>query len=288
MVLPVAYWMNGSYVEQDELTISAYDHGFLYGVGFFETFRTYDGQVFLFQQHMERLRQALTEYNIHFPFTDEEIEDAVTVIYEREHQKDRYFRLNVSAGVHDLGLSPASYEEPNVILFQKELLLSPRGTEKEGVWLKTSRNLPESTIRHKSQNFANNVRGRLELASLREIEGLFTTPDGYVAEGITSNVFWVKEGILYTPSIETGILPGITRAFLIRLAGQLDLCVHEGLYRIEEVLGAEEVFVTNSIQELVPLAAIEGTEFLGKRGPVYQRLHEGYQEAIEQMKESDQ
>ena len=73
-------------------------------------------------------------------------------------------------------------------------------------------------MRHKSHNFLNNVRGRLELPSLKELEGLFLTEEGYVAEGVTSNVFWMKDGTLFTPSIETGILPGTTRAFMIELA----------------------------------------------------------------------
>ncbi len=82
--------------------------------------------------------------------------------------QDGYFRLNVSAGVHDIGLAPSSYASPNVILFRKELAPAVRGTEKKAVWLETTRNKPESTVRHKSHNFLNNVRGRLELPSLKE------------------------------------------------------------------------------------------------------------------------
>ena len=107
--------------------------------------------------------------------------------------------------MHDIGLAPSAYTAPTIILFRKDLLPAVRGTEKQGVWLNTPRNEPESVVRHKSHNFLNNVRGRLEVPSLKELEGLFVTVEGLVAEGVTSNIFWVKNGELFTPAIETGI-----------------------------------------------------------------------------------
>ncbi|WP_347177962.1 aminodeoxychorismate lyase [Sporosarcina thermotolerans] len=249
-------WMNGEYIKAEELRISPFDHGFLYGAGFFETFRTYEGLVFLYQEHMDRLREALDEYRILMPYTDREIADVIHDLHEKSGGQDGYFRLNVSAGVHDIGLGPSEYMSPNIILFRKELVVSPRGTEKRAVWLDTERNIPESRIRHKSHNFLNNVRGRLELPSLREQEGLFVTSEGFVAEGVTSNVFWIKEKELFTPSIETGILPGITRAFILKLASSLGMVVQEGLFTKGELEQADEVFVTNAVQELVPLSMV--------------------------------
>ncbi|MGN7388872.1 aminodeoxychorismate lyase [Sporosarcina sp. SAFN-015] len=278
-------WMNGEFDQAEQLRISPFDHGFLYGAGFFETFRTYEGHVFLFKEHMERLRAALFEYRIDMPYSDEEILDAVHGLYVRSGGQDGYFRLNVSAGVHDIGLAPSEYRSPNVILFRKELAATPRGTEKKAVWLETERNIPESRIRHKSHNFLNNVRGRLELTSLKELEGIFLTPHGHVAEGVTSNVFWVKDGELYTPSVETGILPGLTRAFILELGTQAGMDVHIGLFRKSEVERADEVFVSNSIQELVPLSAVGEHTMPGASGVYYQKLHRLYERAIDEMKE---
>lgn len=269
----------------EDLQISPFDHGFLYGAGFFETFRTYEGYVFLFDEHMQRLREALAEYKIALPYEDEVILQAVQELTARSRGREGYFRLNVSAGVHDIGLAPMEYREPNVILFRKELAVVPRGTEKSGVWLETARNLPESAIRHKSHNYLNNVRGRLELPSLKDREGLFLTADGFAAEGITSNLFWMKDGILYTPSIDTGILPGITRAFIIRSAEMDGLMVEEGLFAKESVERADEVFVTNAVQEIVPLGQLGDQPLQGAAGVHYKRLHELYVQAINQMKE---
>ncbi|PIC87023.1 4-amino-4-deoxychorismate lyase [Sporosarcina sp. P21c] len=280
-------WMNGKQVVAEELQISPFDHGFLYGLGFFETFRTYGGKVFLYESHMVRLRSALSDYRIEMSYSDEEILSAIHTLYKENGNEDGYYRLNVSAGVHDIGLAPTQYEKPNVLIFQKALHLPPVHTEKDGVWLVTPRNEPESVVRHKSHQYANNVKGRLELPSLKETEGLFITSDGYVAEGITSNVFWVKQGELYTPSLNTGILPGTTRAFVIEIAGELGLPVNEGLYMREDLEMSEEVFITNAIQELVPIRQVGEVMFSGNGGPVYQRLHAGYQQAINRMKVSD-
>ncbi len=280
-------WMNGEFMKAEDLKISPFDHGFLYGAGFFETFRTYDGNVLLFAEHMERLHAALMEYRIAMPYTNTDILAVVQTLDEKSGNTDGYFRLNVSAGIHDIGLAPSSYATPNVILFRKELAPAVLGMEKRAVWLETPRNLPESAVRHKSHNFLNNVRGRLELPSLRDVEGLFVTNEGFVAEGVTSNVFWMRDGELFTPAIVTGILPGTTRAFVMELARSAGFVVHEGCYGKGHVEDADEVFVTNAVQELVPLVAIEDITLPGASGGNYQRLHTLYRLAIEGMKEGD-
>lgn len=278
-------WMNGEYIKAEDLKISPFDHGFLYGTGFFETFRTYEGHVFLFQAHMDRLEAALSEYRIAMPYEMSEIVTVVERLNDAAGGSDGYFRLNISAGVHDIGLAPDSYPTPNVILFRKDLPVVVRDVEKKGVWLETARNDPESTVRHKSHNFLNNVRGRLELPSLREVEGLFVTKEGFIAEGVTSNVFWVKDGELYTPTIETGILPGTTRSFVMQIAELAGFVVHEGFYAKKDVENADELFVTNAVQELVPLASIDGIELPGASGVYYKNLHDLYEQAIKEMKE---
>ncbi|WP_339252498.1 aminodeoxychorismate lyase [Sporosarcina sp. FSL W8-0480] len=278
-------WMNGEYIKAEDLRISPFDHGFLYGAGFFETFRTYEGHVFLFEEHMDRLREALDEYRISMPYTDREIADIIRDLNKKSGGQDGYFRLNVSAGIHDIGLGPSEYTTPNIILFRKELAAAPRGTEKKAVWLDTERNIPESRIRHKSHNFLNNLRGRLELPSLKNHEGLFVTGEGFVAEGVTSNVFWVKGSELFTPSLKTGILPGTTRAFILKLASSLGMVVQEGLFTKGEVERADEAFVTNAVQELVPLSMVGEYMLPGSSGVYYQKLHKLYVQAIERLKE---
>jgi len=276
-------WMNGEYVKVDELRISPFDHGFLYGLGFFETFRTYNGHVFLFEEHLDRLKKALDEFHFKIDLEVEEILKVVRELNNRANGEDGYFRLNVSAGVHDIGLQPKNYDQPTVILFRKPLPASVRGTEKTAVWLETRRNSPESEARHKSHHYGNNVKARLELPSLAEQEGLFLTHDGYVAEGITSNVFWVANNILFTPSLETGILAGTTRSWLIKEAQLVGIEVREGLFTPDMLNEASEVFVTNAVQEIVPIKTLGTKIYFGKEGSYYNILHNRYREQVEQL-----
>ena len=269
-------WKNGMYMEATDLRISPFDHGFLYGLGFFETFRTYEGKVLFFEAHMERLLAALKQYRIHMPYTPDEILEVVKHLNEQAGGSDGYFRLNVSAGEHGIGLQPTVYSNPTVIVFRKELLVAPSGQEKTAQWLETPRNSPEQGVRVKSHHYGNNVLGRFELLSLATQEGFFLTEEGYVAEGVTSNIFWVKNDILYTPSLETGILPGITREWVIQKAKKLGIQVEVGLFTRSDVEWASECFITNSVQELIPIAQLEDRTLLGNKGPLYNRLAKAY------------
>ena len=272
-------WMNGQFIEEQDLRISPFDHGFLYGLGFFETFRTYEGQAVYLEYHFERLLEALKEYRIHFPYTIKELKQVISQLNAQDG-KEGYFRLNVSAGAHPIGLAPSEYTEPTVILFRKELPKVSRGTEKEAVWLKTKRNSPEQETRHKSHHYGNNVRARLELPSLAKQEGFFTDARGNVAEGITSNIFWIKDGILYTPSTNLGILPGITRKVVLEIAQSLQIPIREGSFLTWELEQADECFVTTAVQELVPISNIGKVRFAGSYGRIYQQLHNAYLQKI--------
>lgn len=278
-------WINGEIVAAEDLRISPFDHGFLYGLGFFETFRTYKGNVLFLSEHYKRLGEALNMYRITMPYTVKDIEQAIATLTEEAGGQDGYFRLNVSAGVHDIGLSPTKYEQPTVILFRKELIERRRGEPKTASWLNIARNTPEQAIRMKSHHYGNNVLGRFEMPSLAHEEGFFVTEDGFVSEGITSNIFWIKDNVLYTPSVDTGLLPGITRAWVLSVASHLGYDVEEGRFKSKELRKATECFITNSVQEIVPISKIGVDRYLGEDGPVYNRFHQAYIEEILSMLE---
>lgn len=272
-------WMNGHYVESEALRISPFDHGFLYGLGFFETFRTYDGHVPFFDDHYQRLSEALRHFHINMRYTIADFKQVIETLNEKA-EGDGYFRLNVSAGVHDIGLQPTIYDKPTIIVFRKPLIERPRGKEKEAIWLKTPRNTAEGMMRFKSHHYGNNVLARFEVPNLADYEGFFLTEAGFIAEGITSNIFWVKDDILYTPSLETGILGGITRKQVIQLAENLGMIVKEGTYKAAELEQATECFITNAVQEIVPIYKIGDNVFNGAAGQVYQQLHKTYVDEI--------
>ncbi|OJE48090.1 4-amino-4-deoxychorismate lyase [Bacillus proteolyticus] len=276
-------YVNGAYVEASEAKISPYDHGYLYGLGVFETFRIYNGHPFLLDDHYERLMDALDTLQIKWTMTKDDIIRILENLLAKNGLKHAYIRFNVSAGIDEIGLQTNVYEEPSVIVFIKPLAIPGDVVEKEGVILKQVRNTPEGAFRLKSHHYLNNILGKREIGNGVNKEGIFLTETGYVAEGIVSNLFFVKGGTLYTPSLETGILNGITRAFIIKVAEEQGIEVKESFFTKDELLSANEVFVTNSIQEIVPLYRIEGEDFPGKVGIVTKRFMDLYEVQREKL-----
>ncbi|WP_066065968.1 aminodeoxychorismate lyase [Neobacillus soli] len=271
-------YLNGQFVEKGEARISPFDHGFLYGMGLFETLRIYDGHPFLLDDHLNRLNQGLDALNINHRFSREEMNKILQRLLEINHLTNAYIRINVSAGMGEVGLQVDPYNEPNIIIFPKPLPQAGELIEKEAVLLKLKRNTPEGVERLKSHHFMNNILAKREIGESPNQEGIFLTKDGYVAEGIVSNIFWKRDQTLYTPSLSTGILNGITRQFIIELAGKNVLNVQEGQYSFEHAHKADEMFVTNSIQEIVPIISFEGHQMPGKKGELVQLLHQDYRQ----------
>lgn len=269
-------YLNGDVVHSREAAISPFDHGYLYGMGVFETFRTYDGHPFLLKDHLNRLSQGLNELNIAADLDEEKIRRSISELLEKNELNDAYCRFNVSGGAGDIGLKTTPYENPTVILFQKELPPIKPLREKEGVFLSLRRNTPETGERLKSHHYLNNMAAKREIGPSLDQEGIFLTKEGHLCEGITSNLFWVKNGELFTPSVDTGLLNGITRRFTLALSYQLDMPVREGLFGKEELLEADEVFFTNSVQEIIPVRTIGSIHFPGRKGKMVRLLYEQY------------
>lgn len=256
-------YLNGNIIRREEAAISPFDHGYMYGLGLFETFRTYNGHPFLLDDHLARLNNGLEELDIEYRGKREDILSILEQLLKVNGLQDAYVRLNVSAGAGDVGLQTKPYTDPTVIMYMKSL--PSNGTqEKEGVVLEITRNSPEGNRRLKSHHYLNNILAKKEMGSALAKEGIFLTKEGYVAEGIVSNLFFVKDGIVYTPSLETGILDGITRQFVFSLLEKLDITVKEGFFTIQELLESDEIFVTNSVQEISPIVRI-GNHFYPKR-----------------------
>ncbi|MFD0698935.1 aminodeoxychorismate lyase [Paenibacillus sp. GCM10027628] len=281
--------INGSLYEEQQAVVSVYDHGFLYGLGLFETFSTYGGQPFLLTQHLHRLTEGCKELGIAYEPDIESIQHLIFKLLEANNLSDAYIRYSVSAGVDVLGLPSGAYQKPNEIIYIKALPSKDANISEQGKalqLLKLPRNTPEGLYRFKSFHYMNNILAKRELQNYEwaaGAEGLMLTEDGYVAEGIVSNVFFTKDSILFTPSLDTGILPGITRAYVLRLAQANHISAQDGLYTWENLIDADEVFIVNSIQEIVPITTLYtpsgqmhpiGTS--PQAGPITRRLIELY------------
>ncbi len=253
---------NGQLTDGKTTVISAFDHGFLYGMGLFETFRTYGGKPWLLDRHAARLREGCELLGIEYEPDEQRLAQNIARLLEANDLSDGYIRLSVSAGEGAIGLPAETYERPNEIIYAKSLAPDHPDARagKTLRLLKQPRSTPESAIRLKSFHYMNNIVAKRELAAAGAgagTEGLFADGGGVLVEGMVSNVFWLTEGVLYTPSEETGLLPGITRGYVLELAAELGLPIRQGLYRWDELTAAEEVFLTSSIQEIVPVTRLE-------------------------------
>ncbi|CAM4305911.1 aminodeoxychorismate lyase [Paenibacillus alkaliterrae] len=282
--------LNGTVMDASEAVISVYDHGFLYGMGLFETFRTYRGKPYLLERHMKRLQAGCDQLGIKYAPDPESVTSLMQELLAANGLEDGYVRLTVSAGVAELGLPTGDYEQPNVLLLVKALPAVNDAAIMKGRelrLLRTRRNTPEGGIRFKSLHYMNNIIAKRELlagGASFGAEGLMLSGEGWLAEGIVSNLFFVKDDIVYTPSIRTGILPGITRQRVLELAREAGYAVQEGLYIWEQLLGADEIWLTNSIQELVPVTALTNADGRkvavngGEAGNITKRLLSIYRE----------
>lgn len=269
-------YMNGEMIQEEEARISPFDHGFLYGMGIFETFRVYDGHPFLLEDHLERLNSSLTMIGIQKIINKDEVIQALKLLLEKNQLSNAYIRLNVSAGVGAVGLPVEPYELANVMMFVKPLPEAGGQIEKEAQFLKLSRNTPEGSMRLKSHHYMNNLLAKKEIGNRTDVEGIFLTQDGCIAEGIVSNIFWVIDNQLFTSDLDTGILNGITRSFTIELARKKGLQVQEGFYKPDVLDKATEIFVTNSIQEIVAISKFNSLVLPGVKGELFQMLHQAY------------
>ncbi|WP_261134746.1 aminodeoxychorismate lyase [Bacillus sp. Marseille-Q3570] len=269
-------YLNGEFIKDTEASISPFDYGYLYGIGVFETFRIYEGHPFLLNEHLERMNNALHDLNIRKVTGNAEIESIIDQLLQLNGWTNASIRLNISAGNGAPALKTLEFKDPTIMVYGGELADAPVTLqEKEAKVLRIPRNTPEGQIRLKSHHFLNNLLAKQELQD-PAIEGIFLTDEGFVAEGITSNIFWMKENTLYTPVIDTGILNGITRQYVLSLCDKLGISVQVGKFKKEELLQAEECFITNSIQEIIAISRIDDTTFTGKSGNVTNELFSFY------------
>lgn len=269
-------WHNGELRGSSEVTVPVYDQGFLYGMGLFETFRTFDGVPFLFDLHWDRLEKSMDALWIDLPYTKQEIVQAIQDVVRQNEAPNLYIRLNVSAGVAPLGLHDGRYSRPNVTLLVKPLPETFEPTEKRLEAIPFPRSRPEAAFRLKSHHYMNNILGKRALVD-REAEGLFADEAGRVVEGLVSNIFWVEQDErIWTTPLATGALAGVTRHWLIDTFD-----VSERDVTFEELEQASEIWLTNSVQQIAPVTAYAGRTYPGKRGDRFTACWSELRRAIE-------
>jgi branched-chain amino acid aminotransferase len=272
-------FLNDKLINIDEAGTSVGDSGFLYGAGLFETIRAYNGTVFRLDDHLDRLLKSAKTLFIEHSYNKKYLTDAVNKVLEANNLTDARIRLTLTAG----GFSPSQAKpNPTLLITATKLQLYPAEYYKKGVLVvlcPTRQNITDPACGHKTTSYLSRMLALKQAHEKKAAEALWFTIDGRLAEGCISNVFLVKDSKLFTPTTNTPVLPGIARKTVCELAIANKIELVEKDITIDDLLGADEVFITNVIMQVMLVVGIEKHNVgEGKPGAVTKKIQDYYEE----------
>jgi len=283
-------WVNGDFVRTEELRLHYFSHALHYGSGVFEGIRCYETSagpaVFRLRDHMERLLASARVYGLNLAHTAADLGAAALETVRRNGATNAYIRPLVYFGEGPIHLTPSS-RCPTEVFIALRSLGTYLGEEGQvlGVkvilssWRKFDRSMLPPTVKG-CGHYTNSILAAQEAAAKGAAEAILLNADGSVAEATGENVFFVKNGLLTTNGDASNILPGITRDTVLRLATDLDIPAVVRPFRPEDLLGADEVFLTGTAAEVTPVAAIDGRPVPCSGEGVTARLQKAYFDTV--------
>jgi branched-chain amino acid aminotransferase len=274
--------VNGKILTEEHATVSVFDHGFLFGEGIYETLRTYRRVPFLLDRHLARLRHSAALMALALPFSNQELSDRINQTMAAHPALDEaYIRILVTRGVGDLSYNLAATPTPSLVIIVKPFTPHPQRTFTEGIPIVVvgiRRNHPDAlNPMIKSNNLMNNALAMQEAIGRGGQEALMLNQAGQLAACSQSNIFLVRTGEVRTPPLSEGLLPGITREYVLELAAELTLPAREMALGRDDLTEADEVFLTGTTREVTPVVTIDGRPVGdGKPGPVTRALLEAF------------
>lgn len=280
-------FLNGEFVPREQAHVHIYDHGFLYGDGAFEGIRSYNGRAFKLKEHIERLYNSLKALWIEMPYGPDQFAANVNELLRRNEVTDGYIRVTVTRGVL-LGLDPKNLKTPpTVVISTDKLSLYPQSMYENGLEVVTvatrvaNPHVLEPRIKSLGKYLCN-IQAKIEANQVGAGEGLMLTESGYVAECTGDNVFFAKNGVVYTPPAFLGILEGITRQTAIDLLTGLGIEVVEKVFTRFDLYTADESFLTGTAAEVIPMVKLDGRKIGdGKPGPITKKLEKAFRDYIQ-------
>jgi branched-chain amino acid aminotransferase len=271
--------VNGRISSAAAAAIPVFDHGFLYGEGVYETLRTYHRRPFLYERHAERLRKSASLMALPVPFSDADLLRAMndTVAAHPAGMSEAYIRVLLTRGVGELTYNPAACPAPTTVIIVKPFPEPHARTFDEGIkvaLVSVRRNHPQAlNPMIKSNNLLNNALAMQEALKTGADEALMCNQAGDIVECSQSNFFIVRDGQVLTPPLSGGLLPGITRAFVIELARELQIPAREERLTPEDLRLADEAFITGTTREVTPVVMVDaGPIGGGQPGPISRKL----------------
>jgi len=277
---------NGSI--EETASVSAFDHGFLFGDSVYEVVATHQNLPCFLNEHLARLRQSANAIALQIPWTDDQFKTEINRTIQEAGNSESYIRIIVTRGEGEIDIDPSSCSKPNILLYVTPLKSYPEEYYRDGVEIslvsikRNSKDALNPGI--KTGNYLNNVLAQMEAIKGGAKDALMLNHDGHLTECTTSNFFMVRNGALLTPSLDCGILSGITREVILKLADESGILVEEGKWLPEELDRVEETFISGSIKKIMPVCRIDNRLIGGgKVGSVTKKLMKLYGSVLENI-----
>jgi branched-chain amino acid aminotransferase len=273
--------VNGTVLPAEEARVSVLDNGFAFGDSVYEVLRTYGGLAFEPGRHFRRLRASADRLGIAVPASDASLLAQVDALLARAGGGECYIRIVVSRGLGDCSYDFDRVQGPTVVMIQKPLSAYPPRHYSEGIKVAAvdvRRNHPRALDPAiKSSNLLNNILAVREARSRGGEEPVLLNLEGFVAEGASTNVFVARGGTVFTPPLSAGILAGITRDVVLELLPGLGIAFREEPFRLDDLLGADEAFMTSTTREVVPVRQVDDAVIGdGRPGPLTRRVMQAF------------
>ncbi len=275
-------YIDGRFLPEEEAKISILDRAVGLGDGLFETVRAHLGRPAFLDRHLARMRSSAAFLKIPFTYSDDEIGEVLVELCHRNSAPEARIRLTLTRGIHPGGLALAG-GAPSLIATAESYTPHPPEKYAQGYRLVVSSIVHYAKgplSGHKTLNYLPFLLARDEAAAVGADEALLLNEHGNVAECSSANVFCVAGGVLGTPGLDSGVLPGVVRDVVLELASRAGIVTRERPVPLEELLGADEVFITSSLRGIMPVSQIGETVFSGER-PVTEKLGRLYSAALD-------
>lgn len=284
--MPAYAYVNGRITPAEKAVISVFDRGLVLGDGLFETLRAVDGHPQFLSLHYRRLSKSARRLRIAVPLSEAGLRDLIRTLCRRSRLDDAVARITLTRGRYMGGLAIDKRIPPSLVVTVSPVSGLPPALYGKGVKVaistinKAAASGLDSTI--KSINYLANIFAKAQADRKGCYEAILLGPHGEIAELSTSSFFCVLDGVVVTPPIDVGILPGITRQVLLRVLARERIAHREGMVFPADVPRMSEAFLSSSVRGPVPITRIEGRQIGdGKVGPVFRRLRDLYARACE-------
>lgn len=270
-------FLNGKFVAEEKAVVSVLDRGFLYGDGLFEGVLIKDGLPFRWAEHMERMAQGIVFLRLTLPHAPEQLRRFALELVKRNRMPDCILRLSLSRGITARGYSPRDAVHPAVVMTLHPLPVSDGKQIPRWRVITSSFRLPvnDPLTRFKTANKLTQVLARAEADSAGAQEAILLNTAGFVAEGTTSNVFWVEDGVVRTPPLPSGALPGVTRGVIFEVCVKINLGCREKKAKPAALHQAQGAFLTMTSMGVVEIESLDNRAL--RRSPLVTKVWTAYQ-----------